>query len=829
MNIMCEFYIWGDMYMQLNVEQKKLVQLRPSGHSLIRGVAGSGKTTVAVNRISFLLNHYCFEKQDRILVITFNRTLINYIKYIYEKIQEEDNIDFQSLFQVDSSKVEIYNIDKVVYKYYKKYSKNNRVKYDLADNNVKYTLINESIAQMGKVFKEISILDIKNSQFLLDEIEWIKACNYMELEEYQNVDRIGRTLKKSGESPQKLMKNSEIRRVIFELMTLYNKKLRKSGHIDFGDMALMALEEAKSNVVKKYTHIIVDESQDLTRTQLEFLKNLYLQKEYSSFMFVADTAQSIYTHSWLVKGRSFASIGFDMTGKSNILSKSYRTTTQISQAAYSLIEKDINIVEDDNYVKPSLIDKQGSYPVYGGFASEKEQSIYIIKQINTLCRKYSLRDIVIVAKNRTILNNMKRNLEQNKIPNILVSKNDENFDSDNIKLITMHSIKGLEFKVVIIVGLNEGTIPHISYGGSEEQKIQESIERKLLYVGMTRATEKLYLTSSGKPSRFIEDINPKFLKIKDNCRLSKLYKVDLDKYYFKDVILDLYSNEEKVRQWFLRELQQTYKYPEDLLKVEYKINSFSKIGFADVCVQIYSNDTQVPYILAEVKTSGMPLSDALSQLKSYMSNCSSCQYGLVTNGFQCIVINKDFEEISDVPEFNVNMLPQNTENYKYMDLKHDKKFTITFDSDSFHEIIVKDNDEEEQYTAEDLSSFKIYNSIASGSPIFMNSNYEDLLRLPVHWFNNNEEHFVLKVKGDSMIEANIDNGDLVVIKKQNAADNRDIVAVAIDMENATLKRFRKMGDTVLLIPENEEYEPIQVRSNQVKILGIVVGIMKKCS
>lgn len=106
----------------------------------------------------------------------------------------------------------------------------------------------------------------------------------------------------------------------------------------------MALDEVKKCVDKKYTHIIIDETQDLTRVQLEFLKELYNEKEYSSIMFVADIAQSIYAHSWLVKGRSFTSIGYDMTGKSNMLLKNYRTTTQIAQAAYSLLETDLNMI-----------------------------------------------------------------------------------------------------------------------------------------------------------------------------------------------------------------------------------------------------------------------------------------------------------------------------------------------------------------------------------------------------------------------------------------------------------------------------------------------------
>jgi DNA helicase IV len=68
--------------MYLNVEQKKLVQAQPGGHTLIKGVAGSGKTTVAVHRIPFLLSAYCTAPDDRILLVTFNRTLVNYIDYL---------------------------------------------------------------------------------------------------------------------------------------------------------------------------------------------------------------------------------------------------------------------------------------------------------------------------------------------------------------------------------------------------------------------------------------------------------------------------------------------------------------------------------------------------------------------------------------------------------------------------------------------------------------------------------------------------------------------------------------------------------------------------
>lgn len=76
--------------MKLNMEQRRIVELEPNGHMLIKGVAGSGKTTVSVRRIPFLLSHYCHEKDDKVLLVTFNKTLLNYIKYQYNKVEDEN-------------------------------------------------------------------------------------------------------------------------------------------------------------------------------------------------------------------------------------------------------------------------------------------------------------------------------------------------------------------------------------------------------------------------------------------------------------------------------------------------------------------------------------------------------------------------------------------------------------------------------------------------------------------------------------------------------------------------------------------------------------------
>ena len=87
-----------------------------------------------------------------------------------------------------------------------------------------------------------------------------------------------------------------------------------------------------------------------------------------------------------------------------------------------------------------------------------------------------------------------------------------------------------------------------------------------------------------------------------------------------------------------------------------------------------------------------------------------------------------------------------------------------------------------------------------------------------------ESTFILRVRGDSMVEAGILDGDYVVVKQQSAATNGDIVVAMIDDE-ATVKRFFKEADRVRLQPENSALEPIYTRD--VQVLGVVVALFRK--
>ncbi len=120
-------------------------------------------------------------------------------------------------------------------------------------------------------------------------------------------------------------------------------------------------------------------------------------------------------------------------------------------------------------------------------------------------------------------------------------------------------------------------------------------------------------------------------------------------------------------------------------------------------------------------------------------------------------------------------------------------------------------------------SIPLLGRIAAGSPILAEENIEEYLTFPEDMFSSGE-FFALTVRGDSMIEGGIFNGDIAVIKKQNTANNGDIVAALIE-EEATLKVFQKTSEAIRLIPKNQAYKPIE--STDVSIMGKLAAIFRR--
>ena len=123
------------------------------------------------------------------------------------------------------------------------------------------------------------------------------------------------------------------------------------------------------------------------------------------------------------------------------------------------------------------------------------------------------------------------------------------------------------------------------------------------------------------------------------------------------------------------------------------------------------------------------------------------------------------------------------------------------------------------------SKVSVLGSIAAGTPIEAIQQEVDKVALPED-LQNNGEHFGLKVKGDSMIEAGINDGDTVIVKKASNADNGQIAVVLIDDQEATLKRIRKKGNTIALESANKNYDTKIYAANRIKIQGKLVSLYR---
>jgi repressor LexA len=130
------------------------------------------------------------------------------------------------------------------------------------------------------------------------------------------------------------------------------------------------------------------------------------------------------------------------------------------------------------------------------------------------------------------------------------------------------------------------------------------------------------------------------------------------------------------------------------------------------------------------------------------------------------------------------------------------------------------------YTSEQVSEVPIVGRVQAGLPVFAEENLEGTLPLPRDW-TRNDKVFLLRVKGDSMKEAHILSGDLALVRQQPTAENGEIVVARVHQSDATLKRFYRRANRVVLKPENPKYDPIEATGDEVEVIGKLIGVYRK--
>lgn len=136
------------------------------------------------------------------------------------------------------------------------------------------------------------------------------------------------------------------------------------------------------------------------------------------------------------------------------------------------------------------------------------------------------------------------------------------------------------------------------------------------------------------------------------------------------------------------------------------------------------------------------------------------------------------------------------------------------------------NKSRDQAVSSDMAiSVPVMGRIAAGTPISAIQDHTRNIQVPPEMIGNGN-HFALEVRGDSMIEAGIFDGDLAVLKRSDTANNGDIVVALVDDEEATLKRLRRKGQSVALEAANPDYETRIFGPDRVKVQGCLVGLIR---
>lgn len=312
--------------MKLDAVQKKIILNKQLGYSLVKGNVSSGKTTAAIHRAIYLKNQYCLFEDDTILIVSDKDINLDIAKKIYDRVEENNKLEYITLFSNKEDKLSFCSIENIICKYFNDSEKS---KYKIIKEEDKTIIIGKCIKAIKGHYKNVKILDLKYSRFLIDEISWIKCCNHNTIEAYQNADRIGRKVKK-GEGPSRLLKNSKSREAIFNLMLSYNKALEEKNFIDTEDRDIIALEYVK-NLSNKFTHIIIDEFQNFTKVQFEIVKSLLNKKDYCSMLFINNQDNNSNPNGWFVKGRKLNSIEVGTKIRTYSLKNTYTDNLELKE------------------------------------------------------------------------------------------------------------------------------------------------------------------------------------------------------------------------------------------------------------------------------------------------------------------------------------------------------------------------------------------------------------------------------------------------------------------------------------------------------------------
>ena len=523
-------------------EQNYIIRKGIEKNLVVQGVAGSGKTTVALHRIAYLMyNNSNKYKAEQFMVIGPNKFFINYISNVLPDLDAGNAVQLtieelaskyidENIIFEDATKNLSDIIDNHIEKSYLKF-KNSTDYFRLLDkylNNIE----NGFIPVKGLTINNVQVLSKEdiyevykavNGNSVSQRLEMTARVLANRLKNNQEIyDYIKEEMDKISDKEADIEKKRNIIKKEFDMLkeltaTGYEKQLKKLLNLDkvkvlkiYGDFinTINAMDDLKGDTLKllknkvaqnediaalmyikyylfgndkfkKYRQVVIDEAQDFGKFTFYVLKILMNNATFSIF---GDIAQGIYSYRSIDK---FDEITQDIFNDAEYikLKKSYRTSIEIMNEANKISTK-IGLDEAVPVIR-------NAGPVIKSKVNKKDKEEYIIKQVKYYKEK-GFKSIAIIYKNQKELLNMNKKLKENDIESEIIYKDQEKYNG-GICLLTSYLSKGLEFDVVIIADAND-----------DVYRYDNLLDMKLLYVSMTRALHKLELIYDTKICRYLE-------------------------------------------------------------------------------------------------------------------------------------------------------------------------------------------------------------------------------------------------------------------------------------------------------------------------------------
>lgn len=306
--------------MKLTKVQDRFIKNKNMGFSLMKGKSLTGKTLTALHRVINLENNYCIYNNDKILYISLEHDKARENERLYKNISKKE--EFYSLFSLNEKRVSFNSIRGLIEKYSNKYLKykNKNLKLISFEKGIEFLKHEEFIKILNEFLKKSKVLKRISIEELYDEILWIKSCNFSK-EEYEITERKARKFR--------CVKNSFTRKAIYTLMEVYTNLLRNYESYDKYDETIFAIKYSKI-INDKYTHVVLDNVEALTKGEIEFAKSVYSNNAHSSFAFILNNEIKNSYNCWMIKGRRLKTLGADFKGKSFSLKKEFNKEEKLN-------------------------------------------------------------------------------------------------------------------------------------------------------------------------------------------------------------------------------------------------------------------------------------------------------------------------------------------------------------------------------------------------------------------------------------------------------------------------------------------------------------------